>query len=101
LGAISLAGGNNGFYNSTGATFGSYTTSTNNPYQSAGAGNYYLTNTSTFLTNGTTNGIPSTLLSQLQVKTTQAPFYFLLMLSSNTIVTPVVQRDATGVELAG
>jgi hypothetical protein len=100
LGAISLAGGNNGFYNSSGATFGSYTTSPNNPYQSAGAGNYYLTNTSPFLTNGTTN-IPSALLSQLQVKTTQAPSYFLPTLSFNTTVTPVVQRDATGVELAG
>jgi hypothetical protein len=87
-------GAYNGFYNAT--HFGSsYTTVSSNPYQSVGAGSYYLPSTSTFLTNGTTN-IGAALLSQLQAKTTQAPLILSNSFTNDTVLTPVAQRDTNG-----
>jgi hypothetical protein len=96
-GSFSLLGGHNGFYNSP--TFGSsYTTVSSNPYQSVGAGNYYLYSGSPFLTNGTTN-IGAALLSQLQMKTTQPPLLLINSFTSDTVLMPVAQRDTAGTAL--
>ncbi len=96
-GEISLSGNNNGFYSSP--TFGtSYTSVSSSPYQSVGAGNYYLSSTSRFLTNGTTNISPA-LLSQLQMKTTQPPLFLTNPITANTVLTPQAQRDTNGTEL--
>jgi hypothetical protein len=94
VGTLSFLGGYNGFYNSP--TFGSSQTSTtNSPYQSVGAGNYYLAPGSPFLTAGTTN-IGAALLSQLQAKTTQAPLVITNCFTTNTVLMPAVQRDTAG-----
>ncbi len=77
LGTLTPTGGSNVFYNCSGATFGAFNTLTSSPYVTSGAGYYYITNNSPYLTNATTN-IPPALLSQLQVKTTlrSTPYYF-------------------------
>jgi hypothetical protein len=93
LGSMTVGGSFNGFSNSP--TFGSSTiTATSNPFQPVGAGNYYQTNTSPFLTNATTN-IPSTLLAQLEMKTIQAPLILSNSFITNTELAPVSQRDTT------
>ena len=66
-----FSGGNNGFYNYT-ASFGSSYSATGYPFQSVGAGNYYLASGTGLSGVGTTN-IDATLLSQLQQKTTHPP----------------------------
>jgi hypothetical protein len=77
--SISISGTNNGFYNSP--AFGtSQVTNTFYPFQSVGAGNYYLTNGCNFFNAGTTN-INATLLASLQQKTTYPP----LLLTNQTI----------------
>jgi hypothetical protein len=92
-----FTGNNNGFYNSP--TFGSsYVSVSSNPYQTAGAGNYYLSAGSPFLTNGTTN-VGAKLLSQLQAKTTQPPLVLTNSFINNTVLTPVAQRDTVGTVL--
>jgi hypothetical protein len=96
-GSLTLNGGCNGFYNSP--TFGSSQTSvSSNPYQSVGAGNYYLPSTSPFLTVGTTN-IGLALLSQLQVKSMIAPLMLTNLFTNYTVLTPVAQRDTAGTAL--
>lgn len=95
--SFSPGGGCNGFYNSTG--FGSSQTSvSSDPYVSAGAGNYYLPSSSPFLNEGTTS-VGSALLSQLQVKTTEAPLILTNVFSNNAVLTTVVQRDTSATAL--
>ena len=97
LGDMTLSGGDNGFYLCT--TFGSPSTSnTTYPYESVGAGNYYLPATSPFLTLGTTN-VGAALLAQLQMKTTQVPLILTNNFTNNTVLTPVAQRDTVGTAL--
>jgi hypothetical protein len=97
LGDLTLSGGDNAFYSSP--TFGSsYTTLGSNPYESIGAGNYYLPSTSSLLALGTTN-VGSALLSQLQMKTVIAPLTLTNLFTNYTMLTPVVQRDTTGMAL--
>jgi hypothetical protein len=94
---LSYYAGYNGFYHTT--TFGTpYTTVSSNPYESAHAGNYYLPSSSPFLTIGTTD-ISSALLSQLAVKTTEAPVTLTNIFTNYTALTPVVQRDTAGTAL--
>jgi hypothetical protein len=97
LGSISVGGGDNGFYLCP--TFGSsHTSNSSNPYQSVGAGNYYLPSTSPFLTIGTSN-VGSALLSQLQMKTAMAPLILTNLFTTYTVLTPAVQRDTAGTAL--
>ncbi len=98
LGMLTLGGSYNGFYNST--TFGSsYTTVSSSPYESAGAGNYYLPSISPFLTLGNINNIGSALLSQLQMKTVIAPLILTNLFTNYAVLAPVVQRDTAGTAL--
>jgi hypothetical protein len=97
LGSFSLLGGNNAFYGSP--PFGSSCTLVStDPFQTVGAGNYYLPTTSPFLTNGTTN-VGAALLSQLQMKTTQPPLLLTNSFTSDTVLMPVAQRDTAGTAL--
>ncbi len=71
MGVPKFNGANNGFYNSP--AFGAVpVTNTFYPFQSTGAGNYYLTNGTAFRDAGTTN-IDTNLLAELQITTTYAP----------------------------
>ena len=70
--------------------------SPNPPFHAIGAGNYYLTNVSNCHGGGTTN-INSSLLADLQKKTTYPPMvYSNITLSGSTTLLPQVPRDATG-----
>jgi hypothetical protein len=94
LASVSLAAAYNGFYNSP--TFGAdQTTVTANPYQTVAAGDYYLSPSSAFFTNGTTN-IGASLLAQLQSMTTQAPLVLTDWFFNNTTLSPCAQRDTAG-----
>ena len=90
-----LAGADNGFYNSS--NFGSAAvTNTFYPFQTVGGGSYYLTNSSTFHNAGTTNLDPA-LLAQLSGKTTYPPLVLSnFVFSVPTNLSPVVQRDNIG-----
>jgi hypothetical protein len=87
-----FTGGYNGFYNSP--TFGSsQVSSSSNPFQTVGAGNYYLTNGCGFFNAGTTN-IDRTLLASLAQKTTYPPIvYSNVTVSVPTTLSPQAQRD--------
>jgi hypothetical protein len=87
-----FSGAYNGFYNSP--VFGT-SQATNNfyPFQSVGAGNYYLTNGCAFTNAGTTS-IDPTLLASLQQKTTYPPLLLTNQtVSTNTTLNPQAQRD--------
>jgi len=91
---VSLAGLDNGFYNTT-IQFGSNPlTDNSNPFRIVGAGNYYLTNGCSF-TNAGTTAIDPKLFADLQSKTVYPP----LMISNvtspwpGTNLTLQVQRD--------
>jgi hypothetical protein len=88
----SLGGSNNGFYNSP--LFGTATNvSSVYPFQSVGAGNYYLTNGCNFFNQGTTN-IDSALLAALHQKTTYPPIVCSnITISVTTNFSPQAQRD--------
>jgi hypothetical protein len=97
LGSVTLSAGYNGFYSSP--TFGSSQTSVSTyPFESVGAGNYYIPTTSSFLGIGTTN-VGTALLSQLQVKTTESPLILTNSVTLDTTLVPVVQRDTNGTTL--
>ena len=62
-------------------------------YQTVGAGNYYLTNTSTNIANGTAS-IPSALLADLQTLTTEAPVVITnAWFTNSTNLFPQVERN--------
>ena len=94
----SPTGDHDGYYNNydnpSVPTWETYPITTSiNPFQTVGAGNYYLTNGCNFLNAGTTS-IDATLLADLQQKTTHSP----IVVSNVTISTganwaPTVQRD--------
>ncbi len=107
-------GDHNGFYNSGSqstyfyggsTTFGtSPITSTTYPFQSVGAGNYYLTNGCVFLNAGTTDRLIfslvlndpyyRTLLADLKTKTTYPPILLSNVTNSvDTTLSPQTQRD--------
>jgi len=90
--AGTITGSYNGFYNSH--AYGiNQITNTSYPFQTVGAGSYYLTNGCSFHAAGTTN-IYRTLLTNLQQTTTYPPIIY-----SNTVIStamtfsPQVQRD--------
>lgn len=92
MGSYQINGNYNGFYQSP--VFGAISFANNfYPFQSIGAGNYYLTNGCNFFNQGTTNIDPS-LLSALQQKTTRPPIvYSNTTISTATTFSPQVQWD--------
>jgi hypothetical protein len=83
---------NNGFYNCPPLGTGTFT-KTFYPFQSVGAGNYYLTNGCAF-TNAGTAGIDPTLLAALARKTTHPPLWLTnATVSVNTNLNPQAARD--------
>ena len=88
----SFLGNYNGFYST--AAFGLNQISTAAyPFQTAGAGNYYLSNGCSFLNYGTTN-IDPTLLANLKQRTTHPPlFYTNSTISTNLTLAPQASRD--------
>jgi len=82
----------NGFYKSP--VFGTSTvTNTFNPFQTVGAGSYYLTNGGNFFNQGTTL-LDATLLAALKTKTTCPPIvYSNVTISLPTTLSPQAQRD--------
>ena len=73
-GSVTVSGDYNGFYASFG--FGSHQFQANgglSPFQSRGAGNYYLTSVSNFRGIGTALGISASLLADLRKRTVDAP----------------------------
>jgi hypothetical protein len=91
-GALSLAGAYNAFYNT--AQFGSTVGPPNGyPFQTVGAGSYYLADGSNLRDIGTTN-IDSALLADLAVRTTYPPIAFTnLSIAAPTTWSPQAQRD--------
>ncbi|HTQ52142.1 MAG TPA: hypothetical protein VMJ12_15645 [Candidatus Acidoferrales bacterium] len=92
-----LVGGYNGFLPGY-AAFGWHVSDSfiNFPFQTVGAGGYYLTNGCPFRNAGTTN-IDSTLLANLAKLTTYPPIvYSNVTLSAPLTFNPQVQRDDTG-----
>jgi hypothetical protein len=88
-----IGGANNGSYGLNWSFSGAITVS-QNPFQSAGGGNYYLAVGCGFQNAGTLN-IDPTLLAGLRTKTTQAPdtSYVNQTISSDTPFSPLAQRD--------
>jgi len=82
-GPATVGGDRNGFYSTTAFGTSTYTTY-NLPFQSAGAGNYYLAANSTFRDVGVTNGLSAALLAELRRRTTFPP----LILSNILCTTP-------------
>ena len=111
-GEVALGGDHNGFYNNgqfnvhgqyvPESPFGtSPATSTNNPFQTAGGGNYYLTNGCSFINAGTTN-IDAALLAGLRKKTTCPPiFYSNRTISVDTTLNLQAQRDTNAAPALG
>ena len=65
-GGVTFAGAYNGFYRSAQQFGAAQSIVTNSPFQSVGAGNYYLTAASGFTNAGTTTGIPPWLQTDLR-----------------------------------
>jgi hypothetical protein len=87
----SISGSSNGFYRCP--MFGTGVSNTFYPFQTVGAGSYYLANGCSFTNAGTTN-IDSTLLADLRKKTTYPPIaYSNVPFSISTNFSPQVQRD--------
>jgi hypothetical protein len=92
--AITISGQNNGFYNDYTSAFGSSPiTSTSNPFQTVGAGNYYLTSNCVFASAGTTNNIDPALLAGLRTKTVYAPAVVQTNWTTSGTWVPLVPRD--------
>jgi hypothetical protein len=98
-GPVLTNAGYNGFYNSS--TFGSGTqTSTTYPFQTIGAGNYYLTNGCNFLSAGTAN-IDSVLLADLTNRTTYPPAFVYSNATVSGTWAPQAQRDTNAAPTLG
>ena len=88
----SFSGNHNGFYNSA-QSFGTSQFSVSvSPFQSAGAGNYYLTDASGFRNSGTSSGLSSSLISDLGKRTTYPP----VVVANTTINTPQTYSAQAG-----
>ena len=88
---VSLSGDTNGFYKSP--EFGTNPkTNTFYPFQTVGAGDYYLASGCAFTNAGTTN-IDPMLLADLQQKTTYPPLLRTNTVSTNTTLNPQALRD--------
>jgi hypothetical protein len=97
-GTASKTGSYNGFYNTP--TFGtSQYSSTNSPFQTVGAGNYYLAASSPFRDVGVTNGIGSQMLAELSKGTTYPPIILTNTFTTATTLGPQAQRDTDTLDL--
>jgi hypothetical protein len=94
-GSVYLSGNNNGFYNSP--PFGTSTfINTFYPFQTVGAGAYYLANGCNFFNRGTANIDPA-LLASLKQKTTMPPIVYSGVTFSTTMnFAPQANRDNSG-----
>ena len=95
-----FSGNNNGFYSSSQSFGSSRTTVTSSPFQTVGAGNYYLTDASGFRNAGTSSGVSASLLTDLGKRTTYPPY----VVATTTINTPQTysaqaQRDTDTLDL--
>ena len=93
-GGVTFAGAYNGFYRSAQQFGAAQSIVTNSPFQSVGAGNYYLTAASGFTNAGTTTGIPPWLQTDLRQRTTCPPTVICdALLTNSQILSPQVPRD--------
>ena len=93
---VTFAGDNNGFYNSAQQFGAAQSTVTTSPFQSVGAGNYYLTAASGFANAGTNAGIPVWLQADLSKRTTYPPTVVCnAILTNDQILSPQAQRDTS------
>lgn len=97
-GSASAGGNHNGFYSAPAFGTSQYTT-TNSPFQSIGAGNYYLSPGSSFRDVGITNGLSSAFLSELRKRTTYAPVVLTNTYTSPTALTLQATRDTNTLDL--
>jgi alpha-tubulin suppressor-like RCC1 family protein len=99
VGAYSQAvGGYNGFYN-TPLTWDNAYPGSVYPFQTAGAGNYYLASNSGLQGQGFASAIDPTLLASLKARTTYPPIMVTNGISTPVIWQPAVPRDTNGVIL--
>jgi concanavalin A-like lectin/glucanase superfamily protein len=98
-GSVSTSGSSfNGFYNCGFTSFGSSQVSPSGPpFQSQGAGNYYLAAGHSFRNAGTT--VPNPLSNELKKKTTLPPIELSVVISSDTILSPQALRDVDVLDL--
>jgi len=97
-GTANAGGNHNGFYSCT--TFGtSQYSSSNYPFQSVGAGNYYLASGSPFRNVGITNGLGASLLTELKMRTTFPPQILTNPVTVATTLSPQAQRDTDTLDL--
>ena len=89
----------NDFYNCA-QTFGTLQLSASaSPFQSVGAGNYYLTDASGFRNAGTNYGVPAALQADLQKRTTYPPTVFCATALTNALTfSPQAQRDSDALD---
>ncbi|MGA2750690.1 MAG: hypothetical protein ABSG59_18110 [Verrucomicrobiota bacterium] len=95
---FSFNGSYNGFYSSP-SFGGNIITNTSYPFQTFGAGAYYLAAGSTNGNSGTTN-INSTWLVDLQSRTTYPPLWLTNTFTTNLVLVPQVPRDNAGAHVA-
>jgi hypothetical protein len=102
-GTVSMSGGFNGFYSTGSAYISGFGTNqvsaSSNPFQSVGAGNYYLPIGSTFKNAGTTTGIGSSLLSDLRQRTTDPPILWPSGATVPIMLEPNAFRDLDPLDL--
>ncbi|MGO8931762.1 MAG: hypothetical protein ACLQU3_33320 [Limisphaerales bacterium] len=93
---VTFAGAYNGFYSSAQQFGTAQSTVTNSPFQSVGAGNYYLTIASGFANAGTNAGIPAWLQADLGKRTTYPPTVVCdALLCSDQTLSSQVPRDTS------
>ncbi|MGO8928262.1 MAG: hypothetical protein ACLQU3_15440 [Limisphaerales bacterium] len=93
---VTFAGACNGFYSSAQQFGAAQSTVTTSPFQSVGAGNYYLTAASGFANAGTKAGIPAWLQADLGQRTTYPPIVICdALLTNGQILSPQAQRDTS------
>ena len=97
---VTFAANFNGFYNDVQSFGGSQVIAPSFPFQTVGAGSYYLVADSNFRNAGTSAGIPSALLTDLQKRTTYPPLVTAAaILNSPQSYFPQVQRDTDTLDL--
>ena len=93
---VTFAGAYNGFYSSAQQFGAAQSTVTTSPFQSVGAGNYYLTVASGFANAGTNAGIHAWLQADLRKRTTYPPIVICnALLTNDQILSPQAQRDTS------
>ena len=97
---VTFAGAYNGFYSSAQQFGSAQSTVTNSPFQSVGAGNYYLTAASGFANAGSNAGIPAWLQADLGKRTVYPPTVACdALLNNDQTLSPQVPRDTSACSL--